>query len=46
MKYFKILENNIIIGAITSKDFMRYLPATDCFIRTNEEKGEYITYNS
>lgn len=44
MKYFKIINNNIIIGAITSNDFMRYLPITDCFVRANEQTGEYATY--
>ena len=44
MKYYKIIENGIIVGAITSNDFMRYLPATDCFVRANEQTGEYATY--
>jgi hypothetical protein len=36
MKYFKILVNDAIIGAITSEEFMRYLPITDCFVRATE----------
>lgn len=44
MRYFKIIVNNVIIGVITSNDFMRYLPITDCFIRANEQSGEYATY--
>ena len=46
MKYFKIIEDNVIVGAITSNNFMRYLPITDCFVRANEQTGEYATYNS
>ena len=45
MKYFKIIKDNIIIGAITSQNFMRYLSITDCFIRATEQEGEYVTYN-
>ena len=44
MKYYKIVNNNVIVGAITSNDFMRYLPITDCFMRTTEQYGEYATY--
>lgn len=44
MKYFKILVNDAIIGAITSEEFMRYLPITDCFVRATEQTGEYVTY--
>ena len=45
MRYFKLIENNIIVGAVTSNDFMRYMPITDCFIRANEQIGEYATFN-
>ena len=44
MKYFKILVNDAIIGAITSEEFMRYLSITDCFVRATEQTGEYVTY--
>lgn len=44
MKYFKILVNNVIIGVVTSNEFMRYLPITDCFVRATEQNGEYVTY--
>ena len=44
MKYFKILVDNVIVGAITSNEFMRYLPITDCFVRATEQNGEYVTY--
>lgn len=45
MKYFKIIKDEIIIGAITSNNFMRYLSITDCFVRADEQIGEYITYH-
>lgn len=44
MKYFKIIQDGIIIAAITSNNFMRYLSITDCFVRANEQVGEYATY--
>lgn len=44
MKYFKIIQDEIIIAAITSNNFMRYLSVTDCFVRANEQVGEYATY--
>ena len=44
MNYFKMIKNDMIIGAITSNDFMRYMPITDCFVRANEQNGEYVTY--
>lgn len=45
MKYFKIIKGSIIIGVVTSNDFMRYISITDCFIRANEQTGEYVSYN-
>ena len=44
MKYFKIIQDGVIIAAITSNNFMRYLSITDCFVRANEQVGEYATY--
>ena len=46
MKYFKIIVDNVIVGAITSNEFMRYMPITDCFVRATEQNGEYATYKS
>ena len=43
MKYFKVIKDDIIVAAITSNDFMRYLAITDCFVRANEQIGEYAT---
>ena len=45
MKYFKMIQNNIIIGAITSDNFFKFQPLTNCFSRSNEEEGEYVSYN-
>lgn len=45
MNYFKLIKDSNIIGAVNSYNFMRYLPITDCFVRANENTGEYISYN-
>lgn len=44
MKYYKMIQDNEIIGAISSNNFIYYQPVTDCFLQCDEEKGEYITY--
>ena len=46
MNYYKIIKDGVIVGAITSNDFMRYLPITDCFVRANDQNGEYVTYKN
>lgn len=45
MKYFKIIKDNTIIGAVTSQSFVRYQPETGSFTRATEENGEYLAYN-
>lgn len=45
MKYYKIIYDNQIIGVVSSKNFIQYIPAADCFSRCNETKGEYVSYN-
>ncbi len=45
MKYYKLILDNQVIGAITSNNFIEYLPITGCFIISNETDGEYIDYN-
>lgn len=44
MKYYKLILDNTIIGAITSNHFIQYQPITGCFLLSNEEDGEYIDY--
>lgn len=44
MKYYKIIRNNEIIGAVNSHDFFKYQSKNDCFERVNETKGEYVDY--
>ena len=44
MKYFKLIDNNMIIGVVTSSNFMKYLPIPDCYARANEETGEFVAY--
>ena len=45
MKYFKLIKDNLIFGAITSDNFMHYNILTDNYIRANEQIGEYVSYN-
>ena len=42
MKYYKILNNDEFIGIATSKNFIKYSPIARCFLRSNEQEGEYI----
>ena len=44
MEYYKILQNNAIIGAVTSKQFIRYTPITNCLVHCTKQQGEYLTY--
>ena len=46
MEYYKMLQNNNIIGVVTSKQFMRYTPVTNCLVRCDKERGQYITYKN
>ena len=45
MQYFKLVNQNKIIGVVTSDNFMKYSPIADCYIRTDEQNGEYVSYN-
>lgn len=44
MKYFKLIDDNLIIGVITSNNFMHYSILTDSYSRANEQIGEYVSY--
>lgn len=44
MKYFKLINNNTIIGVVTSNNFIKYYSITDCYLKTNELVGEYVSY--
>lgn len=46
MKYYKMIDNNTVIGAVSSDNFIRYQALNDCFLHCDETKGEYISYNS
>lgn len=46
MEYYKMLQNDNIIGVVTSKQFMRYTPVTNCLVRCEKERGQYITYKN
>ena len=45
MKYYKIMQDNEFIGAICSDDFVRYQQKHQCYIGTNEQYGEFVSYN-
>lgn len=44
MQYYKLISDNTIIGAITSNNFIYYSPVAQCYLRCQEDKGEYISY--
>lgn len=44
MQYYKLILENTIIGAITSNNFIYYSPVAQCYLRCDENKGEYISY--
>lgn len=44
MKYYKLIKDNIIIGAVSSNNFIRYSPVSHRFVLTDENRGEYIDY--
>lgn len=46
MKYFKLINDEVVIGVVSSDDFIRYSPIVDCFIRASEENGEYISFQN
>ena len=45
MKYYKMINNNQIVGAISSYNFVSYSPVAEGFLHTDEQLGEYISYN-
>lgn len=45
MKYYKLIQDNQIIGVISSKNFVSFSTFGQCFVRKDEQTGEYISYN-
>lgn len=45
MKFYKLVQDNQIIGVVNSGNFFKFSPITNCFLRSNESEGEYISYN-
>ena len=45
MKYVKMIKNIEFIGAISSNNFISYVPGCG-YMRTNDEYGEYVEYNN
>lgn len=46
MKYYKLINDNKFIGIVCSDDFIRYSAIVDCFLRSSEEDGEYISFEN
>ena len=44
MNYYKIIYENEVVGVVSSKNFIQYVPKADCFARCDETQGEYISY--
>lgn len=45
MRYYKILQDGHFVGAVNSNNFMRFSPLLKGFLRSDENYGEYISYN-
>lgn len=45
MKYYKLVLDDKIIGAVSSDNFIKFSPVTQSFLRSNESEGEFITWN-
>ncbi len=45
MEYYKIIYSNQLIGVVSTKNFIAYNIAAQCFFRSNKELGEYISYD-
>ena len=46
MNYYKLINQQDIIGAITSNDFIVYSPSTDCYLSATERTGEYANFQN
>lgn len=46
MKYYKIIIDDKIVGAVSSTNFIKYSPITESFLRSNENNGEFVNWKS
>jgi hypothetical protein len=46
MNYYKIINEQNIVGAITSNDFIVYSPSADCYLSAADSFGEYANYKN
>lgn len=46
MNYYKIINEQNIIGAISSNDFIAYSPSADCYLSASEKTGEYANFQN
>ena len=45
MRYYKIIKDKEFIGPVSSDNFIKYQPALQCFLRSDELAGEYVDFN-
>ena len=45
MKYYKLVQNDNIIGIACSDDFIAFSPVIESFLRSDERRGEYISWH-
>lgn len=46
MNYYKIINEQNIVGALSSNDFIAYSPSADCYLSVSEETGEYANFQN
>ena len=45
MKYYKLVQDNNIVGIACSDDFIAFSPVIESFLRSDERRGEYISWH-
>ena len=45
MTYYKMILNNNIIGVVCSNDFIAFSPVIESFLRSDEKRGEFISWH-
>ena len=45
MTYYKMIQNNKIVGIACSNDFIAFSPVIESFLRSDERRGEFISWH-
>ena len=45
MTYYKMIQNNNIVGIACSNDFIAFSPVIESFLRSDERRGEFISWH-